>query len=425
MIAATTTPNNYLIHQLQPHARQRDFISSTAKRKVIRAGRRSGKTTGIAIYAVKRFLAKRRILYAAPTNDQVERFWHEVAMALAEPLEARFLYKNETKHLIELPGTETRIRAKTAWNADSLRGDYADDLILDEWQLMNEDAWGLVGAPMLLDNDGDATFIYTPRSFHSRSVSKATDPLHASKLFKQAAADTTGRWETFHFTSHENPHISEVALREIARDMTKLAYRMEIGAEDIDEVPGALWLRATLDETRASDHPAPYRIVVAIDPHATSGQAGIIIAGIAKQSGDVHGYTLDDVTLPAGSSVADVCLAAVAAYHKWSADILVGEVNNGGDWIENAIRNVDGGQNVNYKTIRATRGKYTRAEPVAAIFEQGRGHMVGFFPDLEDELCSWVPGDNSPNRLDAMVWAYTELMLEGKEYAKPGVKSYV
>jgi phage terminase large subunit-like protein len=200
---------------------------------------------------------------------------------------------------------------------------------------------------------------------------------------------------------------------------------MEIGAEDIDEVPGALWLRATLDETRASDHPAPYRIVVAIDPHATSGQAGIIIAGIAKQSGDVHGYTLDDVTLPAGSSVADVCLAAVAAYHKWSADILVGEVNNGGDWIENAIRNVDGGQNVNYKTIRATRGKYTRAEPVAAIFEQGRGHMVGFFPDLEDELCSWVPGDNSPNRLDAMVWAYTELMLEGKEYAKPGVKSYV
>jgi phage terminase large subunit-like protein len=306
-----------------------------------------------------------------------------------------------------------------------LRGDYADDLILDEWQLMNEDAWGLVGAPMLLDNDGDATFIYTPRSFHSRSVSKATDPLHASKLFKQAAADTTGRWETFHFTSHENPHISEVALREIARDMTKLAYRMEIGAEDIDEVPGALWLRATLDETRASDHPAPYRIVVAIDPHATSGQAGIIIAGIAKQSGDVHGYTLDDVTLPAGSSVADVCLAAVAAYHKWSADILVGEVNNGGDWIENAIRNVDGGQNVNYKTIRATRGKYTRAEPVAAIFEQGRGHMVGFFPDLEDELCSWVPGDNSPNRLDAMVWAYTELMLEGKEYAKPGVKSYV
>jgi hypothetical protein len=112
MTVATTTPNAYVIHQRWPHAKQRDFINSTVKRKVIRAGRRSGKTTGIAIYAVDRFLAKRRILYAAPTQDQVERFWHEVTTALAEPLEARFLYKNETKHLIELPGSETRIRAK-------------------------------------------------------------------------------------------------------------------------------------------------------------------------------------------------------------------------------------------------------------------------------------------------------------------------
>ncbi|GAI18464.1 unnamed protein product, partial [marine sediment metagenome] len=92
------------------------------------------------------------------------------------------------------PGTEQRIRAKTAWNADSLRGDYADLLIMDEWQLMNEGAWDKVGAPMLLDNDGDAVFIYTPRSFHSRTITKADDPLHASKMYKKAKADTTGRW---------------------------------------------------------------------------------------------------------------------------------------------------------------------------------------------------------------------------------------
>jgi hypothetical protein len=195
MTVATTTPNAYVIHQRWPHAKQRDFINSTVKRKVIRAGRRSGKTTGIAIYAVDRFLAKRRILYAAPTQDQVERFWHEVTTALAEPLEARFLYKNETKHLIELPGSETRIRAraKTAWNADSLRGDYADDLILDEWQLMNEDAWGLVGAPMLLDNDGDATFIYTPRSFHSRSVRRTRYTLVSYSSKRRLIQPAVGR----------------------------------------------------------------------------------------------------------------------------------------------------------------------------------------------------------------------------------------
>ena len=103
--------------------------------------------------------------------------------------------------MIERPGSDQRIRAKTAWNADTLRGDYADLLILDEWQLMNEEAWEVVGAPMLLDNNGDAVFIYTPPSLHSRSTSKARDPRHAAKLFQRAQADTTGRWEVFHFTS--------------------------------------------------------------------------------------------------------------------------------------------------------------------------------------------------------------------------------
>lgn len=402
---------SYIIHQRTPHEQQLKFIQSPAKRKVIRAARRSGKTTGIAYYATEEFLAGRRVLYATPTADQIDRFWYEIKLSLEEPIEAGIFVKNETRHIIELSGTEQRIRAKTAWNADSLRGDYADLLIFDEWQLSNEDAWELVGAPMLLDNDGDAVFIYTPPSLHSRSVTKATDPRHASKLFKQAAKDTTGRWETFHFTSFDNPHISKDALAEIARDMTRLAYRQEILAEDIDEVPGALWTMVTIDQSRVSAAPDLFRLAVAIDPHASSGQAGIITAGVGRIDNDLHGYVLEDATLPAGSSVGDVCLSAVAQYHKYGADVLVAEINNGGDWIENAIRNVEGGQTVNYKTIRATRGKYTRAEPVAAVYEQGRGHMVGIFPELEEELCSWVPGDDSPNRLDAMVWGFTELMI--------------
>ena len=88
---------------------------------------------------------KKRILYGAPTQDQLERFWFEITETFREPIQAGILYKNETQHIIEMPHTETRIRAKTAWNADTLRGDYADLLILDEWQLMNEDAWEFVG----------------------------------------------------------------------------------------------------------------------------------------------------------------------------------------------------------------------------------------------------------------------------------------
>ena len=414
----TTTQTELIVPLRRPHTIQKAFIDSPAKRKVVRGGRRGGKTTGLSILAVEGFLAGRRILYATPTLDQVSRFWHEVKLALTEPIEAGIFYKNETQHIIERPGTEQRIRAKTAWNADTLRGDFADDLLLDEWQLMSEDAWDKVGAPMLLDNDGDAVFIYTPRSFHSRSVSKATDPMHAAKLFKKAKADKTGRWEAFHFTSHDNPHISEDALAEITSDMSAIAYRMEILAEDIEDVPGALWTHGRLDKTRVTEHPDLYRIVVGVDPQASTGQTGIVVVGAGYPNGkdEAHGYTLDDMTTEQGASTYTWGAAVVEAYHKWGADIIVGEVNNGGDMVEHVIRSVPGGEGVNYQTVRATRGKYTRAEPIAALFETderrnkvARGHHVGFFPHLEDELCTWVPGDSSPNRLDAVVWAYTEL----------------
>jgi hypothetical protein len=192
----------------RPHARQLAFIDSPAKRKVVRAGRRGGKTVGVAIYAVEQFLAGRRVLYGTPTQDQIDRFWEECKRALREPIDAGVFYKNETRHIIELAGTEQRIRAKTAWDADTLRGDYADVLILDEFQLMHEETWGVVGAPMLLDNDGDAVFVYTPPSLRTIQHSRASDPYHAAKLFQRAKQDTSGRWAAFHFSSHDNPHIS-------------------------------------------------------------------------------------------------------------------------------------------------------------------------------------------------------------------------
>src|SRR5262249_19184516 len=149
------------------HPKQRAFAESSTKRKVVRAGRRGGKTVGVATDAVERFLAGRRVLYAVPTQEQIDRFWFEVKRALEPAIDRGIVYKDATRQLIELPRTEIRIRAKTAFNADTLRGDYADDLILDEYQLMNEDAWGVVGAPMLLDTNGDATFVYTPPSFRT------------------------------------------------------------------------------------------------------------------------------------------------------------------------------------------------------------------------------------------------------------------
>lgn len=404
---ATIAPN-----YRQPHPKQQEFIESSAKRKVVRAGRRGGKTVGVAVLAVKAFMAGRRVLYAVPTTDQLTRFWFEVKRALEEPLQGGVYYKNETEHIIERTGTEQRIRAKTAWNADTLRGDFADLLILDEWQLMNEDAWGLVGAPMLLDNNGDAVFVYTPPSIRSRSTSKATDKLHAAKLFKRALADTTGRWQTFHFTSHDNPHISVDALAEITQDMTALAYEQEIMAQDKDDSPDALWTRALIETWRVAAAPDLARIVVAVDPSTTgrdtSDECGIAAAGVDARQ---HGYPLADRTVRASPDV--WARKAVALYHELKADCIVAESNNGGEMVALTIRTVD--PTVRVKLVHASRGKAARAEPVVALYEQGKVHHVGALPALEDELCTWSPtsGMASPNRLDALVWALTDLLVDG------------
>ncbi|MDD5517839.1 MAG: hypothetical protein PHV98_00625 [Candidatus Omnitrophica bacterium] len=399
---------DYHVKLKQPHPKQEPFVNCKAKRIIIRAGRRSGKTVGVAIRNIKSFLAGKRVLYAVPTSDQLGRWWTEVCIALAEPIEAGIFYKNNTEHLIELPDTEQRIRGKTAWNSDTLRGDYADELTLDEWQLMDEEAWEVVGAPMLLDNDGNAIFIYTPPSLHSRSVSKARDPQHAAKMFAKAKANKSGRWATFHFTSHDNPHISKGALSEITQDMTSLAIRQEIMAEDINEAPGALWKRANIDRNRVNIMPEEFeRIVVGVDPTATSGgdEAGIIVCGKIK----LDYYTISDRS-KRGSPL-EWARAAVEAYHEYKADCMVAEKNNGGEMVQTVIEQVD--PNVNIKLVWASRGKATRAEPISAICEQGRDHHIGNFPNLEDELCFWIQGDQSPNRLDAKVWAMTELVNQG------------
>jgi len=395
----------------KPHGKQIEFLRSSAKRKVIRAGRRGGKTYGASIYAVEKFLEGKRVLYATPTQEQVDRFWHLVCEALREPIEQGIFYKNETKHLIELPGTEQRIRAKTAWNSDTLRGDFADELILDEFQLMNEDTWGVVGAPMLMDNNGNAIFIYTPPSLQSRSVTKANDPQHAAKLFKKAATDTTGRWQAFHFSTYDNPYIDKTVIDDLANDMSSIAYRMEIMAEDIDEAPGALWKRANIEKYRVDKSPQLKRIVVAIDPSGsdktTSDEAGIIVAGI-DGSGD--GYILEDLSgIYSPNAWAH---RAISAYYEWDADRIVAEKNYGGDMVATVIRNMSPG--VSYKDVTASRGKYLRAEPIAAFYERGKVHHVGRYNKLEDEMCLWLPGDKSPNRMDALVWALTDLMAQSK-----------
>jgi len=205
------------------HNKQQAFIGSNAKRRVIVAGRRGGKTTGVSILAVEAMLSGRRVLEAAPIADQTEAFWASCKKYTAPLIRAKVITKNETERRLEMAGNGGRIRCKTAFDADGLRGDYADLLILDEYSLMKPDTWDEVGAPMLLDNDGDAVFIFTPKRKN-----------HAHSLYARALGDDTGRWKAWHFTSFDNPYLSKPALAEITADMTDDAYRQEIMAEFLE-----------------------------------------------------------------------------------------------------------------------------------------------------------------------------------------------
>jgi predicted phage terminase large subunit-like protein len=195
--------------------------------------------------------------------------------------------------------------------------------------------------------------------------------------------------------------------------------RQELQAEVLEDVEGAIFQRVWLDKSRIR-HIKPrdlQRIVIAIDPAVThtedSDDTGIVVAALGV---DGRGYLLDDLTCRL--SVDGWAARAVGAYHLHNADRIVAEVNNGGDLVERVIRTVD--SKVPYRAVHASRGKLTRAEPVAALVEQGKISIAGAFPELEDELCSYTgaPGEKSPGRMDAFVWAFYDLMVEPKPRPK-------
>ena len=272
---------------------------------------------------------------------------------------------------------------------------------------MKEDAWTLVGSPMLLDNNGNVTFIYTPPALSSKQRSLAKDSQYAAKMFakyKESMITNPARYAAFHFTSMDNPHISKEALAEIASDMTSVGYRMEILAEDVNEAPGALWTREIIERNRVHTLPRDLDlVVVGVDPSATSegDECGIITGA---KIGD-HGYVIADNSIQGSPLV--WATAAIKAYHDNHANRIVAESNQGGEMVSTVIHQID--STVPVTMVHASRGKATRAEPVSAKYEKDMIHHYGHYSGLEDEMCLWVPGGNSPNRLDAAVWCMVGL----------------
>lgn len=212
-------------------------------------------------------------------------------------------------------------------------------------------------------------------------------------------------------TFENESNLAKVFIKQIIRkyEGTRVG-RQELYAEILEDVPGALWSGDQIDALRVEHVPQMRRVVVAIDPAVTttaaSDETGIVVCGVAE---DGQGYVLDDLS---GQYTPDGWgKKAVAAYDKHMADRIIAEVNNGGDMVGHTIATVR--KNVSFTAVHASRGKRTRAEPIAALYEQGRIHHKGHFPQLEDQMSTWdsSSGQPSPDRMDALVWAFTELML--------------
>ncbi len=212
-------------------------------------------------------------------------------------------------------------------------------------------------------------------------------------------------------STYDNPYLPESVLSTFRNiyEGTR-AGRQELEGEYLDENENALWRLQDITENRVAEAPDLVRIVVAIDPAVTSDEksdeTGIIIAG---RGSDDRGYILHDATMK--GRPAEWARRAVAQYHRWQASRIVAEVNNGGDMVEGTLRTVD--KNVPYKAVRASRGKFARAEPISGLYERGRISHVGVFPELEDQMVNWDPTmSKSPDRLDALVWALHELFFD-------------
>ncbi len=207
--------------------------------------------------------------------------------------------------------------------------------------------------------------------------------------------------------------------------------RQELDGILLEEVEGALWTTAQLEALRLPQAPPLDRIVVAIDPpvtgHRGSDACGILVVGAITEGPPQNwrAVVLEDASVLAAKPQA-WAQAAIDAFHRHRADRLVAEVNQGGALVESLIRQFDA--LIPYRAVHAARGKAQRAEPVAALYEQGRVQHLGGLGDLEDQMCRFArqgyAGPGSPDRVDALVWALTDLMIEpARSWQRPGIRT--
>lgn len=306
----------------------------------------------------------------------------------------------------------------SAHEPESLRGPQFDAAWVDElakWKKA-EEAWDMLQFGLRLGDNPQQVVTTTPRNVAALKAILAAD----TTVVTTAPTDANRAYLPASF-------LEEVYGRYAG---TRLG-RQELDGVLLDAVEGAFWTSAMLEAARVDALPDFDRIVVAVDPpvsaHSKSDECGIVVAGVVTQGSPAgwRAVVLEDASVR-GATPTEWAHAAIAARERHQAERIVAEVNQGGALVETLIRQID--PMVPYRAVHATRGKATRAEPVAALYEQGRvGHVKGL-GELEDQMCRMTAqgyrGQGSPDRVDALVWALTELMIEpAAKWRRPQVRA--
>ena len=309
-----------------------------------------------------------RAWWVAPSYKLAAVGWRGVTL-LARQIPGADVRQGDRIVQLSTGGT---VQVRSADDPQSLRGEGLDFVVLDECAYMRAEAWTEALRPALSDRQGGALFISTPRGLNWFRA-----------LWLRGQDRSQNDWRSWTFKTSDNPFIAPEEIEAARGDLLSRIFKQEYEADFLEDNPGALWKRAWLDAGRVLQAPELKRIVVGVDPSAsaTGDACGIVVAG-KDPRGEL--YVLDDLTTQGSPET-------------WARQVVTA-----------VLRQVE--RHLPVKLVHATRGKAVRAEPVSAVYEQGRAHHVGDFGALEDELCQWEAGDASPNRLDALVWAATDLL---------------
>lgn len=405
-------------HQLPPEGAWRSWI--------IMGGRGAGKTRAgaewvRAMVEGDRPLDKgrcRRMALVGETIDQVREvmIYGDSGILACSPPDRRPLWSASRKQLEWPNGAVAQVFS--AHEPEGLRGPQFDGAWVDElakWKKAQA-TWDMLQFALRLGEDPRVCVTTTPRN-----VGVMKGLLTMSSTVVTHAPTEANR------ANLAGSFLAEVRERYAG---TRLG-RQELDGLMLGDTDGAMWTSPALEAGRVDHAPDLTRVVVAVDPpvtgHAGSDECGIIVAGIAAGEApeDWRAYVLEDATVHAATP-RQWAEAAIAAMARHGADRIVAEVNQGGDLVEAVIRQVD--PLVSLRQVRASRGKAARAEPVAALYEQGRVHHLRGLDLLEDQLCAMTSrgyeGKGSPDRLDALVWALHDLMiLPGALRSRPRVRS--